>query len=299
MTGEIEKAVVWSLVVAAALLMVVMASYSGYSMKGYSLTRYPGENGTVTLCIEGEVTPTNQTISVATSEPGNVWIKANNKQVVNETVEENKTYHLDNLFLGCNLLEYGSYDVNESFDFRISYVSHYRPEIVYLESANMKAESIVRYRISVKDSLNNPVEKTWLNITDISGKREVPFAYLVYSGPAKDHMMPNPSDYRAVMQVSDGVAMSDIYEAKYTTHVIQMDLQTNAVRIAELKDDEPVEYDGLYPPAIIADEHVSIKGFKRSLNGLYITSKKATYYMVYLARKISFGIESFFYKITS
>ncbi len=274
---------------ASLTTIFVILAFAGYSNDGYSLMRYPGNTGNVVVCIEGEINPENQTVSVLGDSPTpySSWVTLNSKTVINESSATNITNETDTLRVGCNILEYGSSDENATFKVVLSYKSLYRPKVTFLEAADLKASYPVRYHIAVKDSMNSPVKRSWINITDVTGGRSRPLAHLAFDGPSVTYNMPDPGDYRALVQVSDGHTISDVYSVAFTSHVLATPLQVGAYAIDEVPDDKPIKRGGPFTPLINPNDHELLKGLKRAFNGAYITYKIMADYAGNLARDIT------------
>jgi|GEM_PF-3845983 len=258
------------------LALYVAVSAISYSQMGYTLVKHPGIEGGATICIEGEVHPTNQSITlvndyeVPTERP---WVMVNGDQrTLNGTLEGNWTFKTTSLKLGCNEVSYGA-DAETRFKVHLDYQAHYRPRIKYLEIGNMKVGHNVRYFLATEDWEERPPVMGRINITDITKRLWRDVHYAQFNGSATRFRMEEPGNYRASLQVFDGEVWSDIYEASFQSHVITTDEQVTATVTEEIDDDEPLEYEGWVPTYIEPTEHNSKKTFKRIVNGAYIFTK--------------------------
>jgi len=276
--GDVYGNTIHYLIVLALIVLFVTLSLASYSTSGYTLTKYSGMDGSAVICVEGEVTPTNQSITV---------INTDEEPTVNPHVTVNGERHMFNmnvtdvgvrrktqsLRLGCNNVTYGA-DSDTKFKVRFEYLSHWRPVVKYLEIGNLQVGHNTRYFISTEDADRRPIVKSKLNITDITRELAKPVFDGEFNGSAVRFRMDEPGNYKADMQVYDGYAWSDVYEVGFTSHVITTEEQKKAYRTYSLADDPVLRHGGLVPAEIMPDDNDAVKPFKRGVNGAYMLVKR-------------------------
>jgi len=281
MTGDGSASAIKYLVLLAFAVLVATASLLSYSTTGYTFNRYRGQTGEAVVCVEGEVHPTNQTLTVIAEDLHGVvnpYVTVNGiRHVFNMTISDKavrqKTW---SLVLGCNNITWGA-ENDEPFKVRIEYLSHWRPTVNYLEMRNLIVGHSTRYFISTEDADRRPIMASRLNITDIT-KEGNPSADLEFNGSAVRYRLEQPGNYKADMQVFDGYVWSDIYEARFTAHVIQTDEQKKASKLRMIEDDPVADNLGLIPAAIKPDDNPALKTAKRAVNGAYVLFKRVLDY---------------------
>ena len=254
------------------ILIIGVARYN-YSQNGYTYMKYQDIDSHFKLCIEGEVNPTNQTVSVVNDgeqATENAWIRVNNATYLFEgtIAQTGFMQKIDSLKVGCNDISIGSQS-NTQFEMNINYVTHYRPIINYLEIGNMKVGHNVRYFIATQNFETQKINRSRLNITDVTRTLERRVFYDEFEGAAIRFKMDEPGNYRADMQVFDGEVWSDIYQSSFQSHVIVTDEQSKATRTFLLEDDMSIQNDLTIPIAIEPDERDWKKEVGRTANGGY------------------------------
>jgi hypothetical protein len=277
MPDESNNMVKYLLTITVLLLALTVALYS-YSTTGYTLVKYPGRDGDAVVCVEGEVSPSNQTLTIinADSRPTeNPYVNINgvryefNLSVSDKAVRQRS----DALRLGCNRISFGAQS-DTQFEVRIDYQSHWRPTIDYLEVNNLLVGHASRYFIATHDAAKRPVVMSRLNITDVS-KDTVgnPKFDAQFNGSVIRYTMEQPGNYKADMQAFDGYVWSDVYEVGFTVHVIQTDEQKLATRLYEVPDDPVQENNGPVPVAVKPGDYEVVKLAKRAVDGTYMLYK--------------------------
>ncbi|MFH1054477.1 MAG: hypothetical protein V1744_00115 [Candidatus Altiarchaeota archaeon] len=263
------------LILFTAFILLFSFSFMTYSTTGYTFTKYPKVEGDVIVCVEGEVDPTNQTITiindgeVPTVKP---WVRINGKihQFDSEVAYSGVSYETYDIKLGCNRIKFGA-ESETQFKVRLNYLSHWRPLVKRLEVSNMLVGLNSRYFIATEDADNRQVVKSRLKITDIT---ERVFQSVVldreFEGSSVMYKIVRPGNYRAEMQVYDGSVWSDFYGAVFTSHLISTGVYETAYREDAIKDDEVVEQDAYVPVAIKPEDNKRLIMFKRVLNGGYV-----------------------------
>ncbi len=278
------------LVFATLVLVFATGSWLSYSTEGYTMVKYPGVDGRYVVCVEGEVDPTNQTITVSGEgeEPTvNPYVAVNGVRHIFNLTVENDAYRqpTDALKLGCNVVEYGA-DTDTMFSVKVDYLSHWRPVVRYLEIGNLMVGHDVRYFISTEDADRREIVTSRLNITDITHDMHAkPILSREFSGPATRYMMEQPGNYKADIQVFDGYVWSDVWEVGFTAHVITTDEQKRAYRTYILVDDPVKENDGYVPAAVKPDDYDALKASKKFMNGAYMLSGRVWDYVSYQVLK--------------
>jgi hypothetical protein len=271
------------LVLMSAVLLFVSLSLVSYSTSGYTLVKYPRTEGAAVVCVEGEVQPTNQTITVINDGDAptmNPYVIVNGiGHEFNMSVSD-KGYRqrTDALVLGCNNVTYGA-DTETQFKVKLEYLSHWRPVVKYLEIGNLQVGHSTRYFISAEEPDKRPVEASRLNITDITRDVESPVFYAEFNGSGVRYKMEEPGNYKADMQVYDGYVWSDVYEVGFTSHVITTEEQKKAYRLYELQDDPVAENPGIIPPAVKPGDNDGLKMAKRAINGAYLLVRRTADYV--------------------
>jgi hypothetical protein len=273
------------LLVFTAAVVFATASLLSYSTEGYTLAKYPGLDGSAVVCVEGEVDPTNQTITVLNDgeEPTvNPHVTVNGvRHDFNYTLGDKGLRQRTNaLRLGCNEVSLGA-DTDTAFKARIEYLSHWRPVVKYLEIGNLQVGHSVRYFISTEDADGRKAEVSRLNITDITRNIENTVFSGEFNGSAVRYKMEEPGNYKADMQVYDGYVWSDWYEAGFTSHVITTEEQRKAYKLHALEDDPVRETEGYVPAAIHPDDNPGIKWMKKGVDGCYMLVKRTVDYARY------------------
>ncbi len=263
------------LIILSLTVLFITLSLASYSTTGYTLTKYPGLHGSAVVCVEGEVNPTNQSITVINSgdEPTvNPWVDVNgDMHLFNMTVDEvGVRKQTMSLQLGCNNVTYGA-DSDTKFKVRVEYLSHWRPEVKYLDIGNLQVGHSVRYFIGADDAV-----KSRLNITDITRDTAKPIFEGEFNGTAVRFKIEEAGNYKAGVQVYDGYVWSDLYEAGFTAHVITTNEHKKTVRVYELEDDDVLEHGGIVPIEIMPDDSESLRLGKRAWNGAYMLVKRLT-----------------------
>jgi len=276
------------LVFATLIVVFATASWLSYSTTGYTMVKYPGVDGRYVVCVEGEVNPTNQTITVSGDggEPTvNPYVTVNGiRHVFNFTVEgDSYRQPTDAFTLGCNEVEYDA-DTDNMFSVKVDYLSHWRPVVRYLEIGNLIVGHEVRYFISTEDADKREIVTSRLNITDITHDMYAkPIMSREFKGPATRYMMEQPGNYKADLQVHDGYVWSDIWEVGFTAHVITTDEQKKAYRTYTLEDDPIRENEGLIPAAVRPDDNDALKASKKFIDGAYMFLGRVGDYLTYQA----------------
>jgi len=279
-----DSDVIRFMVILTTAIVFATAALISYSIEGYTFTKYPKVPGEAVICIEGEVNPTNQSITV---------INDGQTPTVNPAVVVNdETFHfnmtiadkgarrrIDTLKLGCNRIRYYA-DSDTQFKVKTEYLSHWRPVVKYLEIGNLQVGHTVRYFIYTEDADSRPIVKSIINITDITKNvRQGPVFDAEFEGPAVRYRMEQPGNYKADMQVFDGYVWSDVWEAGFTAHVITTEEQKKTYRLYMLADDPVVENDGYIPIALKPDDNGGMKMAKRAVNGAYTLVKRGSDYL--------------------
>ncbi|MBD3387477.1 MAG: hypothetical protein GF416_00485 [Candidatus Altiarchaeales archaeon] len=267
------------LVLVTLFIIFITLSIASYSTTGYTLVKYPGVDGEEVICVEGEVHPTNQSITIINSGDEatiNPYVTVNGvTHLFNMTVSDvGVRKRVDTLKLGCNNISYGS-DTDSSFKVKLEYLSHWRPVVKMLEIGNLKVGHSVRYFIATADWKKRKIVKSRLNITDITkNMNDAPIFDSEFNGSAVRFKMEQPGNHKATMQVYDGYVWSDVYEASFTSHVIVTDEQKAAYPSEILEDDPVLEHPAMLPAEIRPDDKEPTPTFKRLGNGMYMLAKR-------------------------
>lgn len=269
-------------------LTIILAtlSFVSFSTTGYTLTKYPKIKGDNVICVEGEVHPTNQTITLVDPEGKVVdpWVRVNGiLHSLNGT--QNSMKRIDDLKLGCNHVEYGGKS-DTKYNLRISYSSHWRPVIVYLEIGNLRVGHSVRFFLATQDAHVRRIEAGRLNITDVTRQFFRHVFYGEFNGSAVRYTMNEPGNYKASMQVYDGAVWSDVYEVGFTSHIITTEEQKRAYRAYMLEDDQVLEYEGILPIESRPDDPHWLRPMKRMVAGGYILTERASDLSLHLLNEL-------------
>jgi hypothetical protein len=262
------------IIVLALIVLFITLSLASYSSDDYTLTKYPGLAGNAIVCVEGEVDPTNQTITVINlgeTHTVNPYVTINGvRHAYNMSVSDlGVRQKTQSLRLGCNNITYGAAS-DTKFKVRVEYLSHWRPVVKYLEIGNLRVGHSTRYFISTADADKHPIVKSKLNITDITRDIASQVFDVEFNGTAVRYRMGEPGNYKASMQVYDGYVWSDVYEVGFTSHVITTEEQKKAYRAYVLDDDPVLRHGGFIPTEIKPDDNKAFVSFKRGVNGAYI-----------------------------
>lgn len=275
----------------AFLALYLVAGSLTYSQNGYTLTKHSGIDSDAIICIEGQVKPTNQTLTfMPKNGVSSPWVRVNGRlHILNHTLSTNASLNIADFLVGCNEISFGSYDEGE-FDIRISYLTHYRPEITHLVISNMRVGHNARYFIATKDWEKRTVKSSSMNITDISRGIERIVFHERFNGSATNYRMDEPGNYRATLQVYDGFVFSDIYEASFRSHLISTDQQVPALATKSLVDESQMGCERLLPSCIASGEHPVRVSVKRTLNGSYMLNKMLGWRIMRLWADIADGL---------
>jgi len=266
-----------------AFVVFVTVCYVMYSLSGYTFTKYPGVAGEAIVCTEGEVAPSNQSITIINDGDAptvNPKVAINGVDNDFNVTVSDKGVRLwtDAMKLGCNNITYTA-DSDTRFKVKIDYMSHWRPIVDALEINNLLVGQNARYFISTPDADPRRIVRSTLNLTDITKDEALPATNMEFNGSTVRYKIEEPGNYQADMQVYDGYAWSDVYEVGFTAHVIQTDEIKNAVRILEMPDDTPLESPTTPPLLINPKDNSGLIFLKRVVNGGYYLWKIASDYV--------------------
>jgi len=265
------------LVLFTAIVVFVTLSFASYSESGYTLVKYPGVDGEYIICVDGEVSPTNQSVTIINDDSRptvNPHVTINGENILFDLNVSDKGVRkrIDALRLGCNKVSYAA-DTNTRFKVKLDYMSHWRPKIEYLEIKNLLVGSSSRYFIFTDRPGEQAILVSRLNITDINTREDRGrILDAEFNGTAVRFRIDQAGSFKAQMQVFDGYVWSDLYESRFLAHVIQTDERREAVKTYSVPDESPIMQDAIIPFLIKPDDGPIISS-KRAFNGGYMLLK--------------------------
>ncbi len=275
------------------LLLFTLASKIAYSDSGYMLTYYPDESAKeFTVCIEGEINPTNQSFTITDIQDKKTTINpfvivndakyAFNTSVRNEQMKE----RISELKIGCNKVKFGAASDSE-FLLEIGYNPHWRPVVKNLQIRGLKSNEHSKFFIVIEDpeSYKQGLQ-TSLWIKDVTSSHTQRIVYNESFEGLSNEVKLDSGNYRAYMRVYDGYAWSDTYEVFFTVMVVRTDeffyLKVNDAQ----RDDEPIAYDGKIPIAISQTQGKGIRELVRVYDGMYVVLWKSKNYVQWIAHTV-------------
>ncbi|MFC2162587.1 hypothetical protein ACFLRF_02815 [Candidatus Altiarchaeota archaeon] len=270
----------------AIVLLVIALSLLSYSNEGYLLTKYAGEPyKEFTLCIEGEVNPSQQRFTLNDTRDGkptvNPFVMVNGKNYAyNKTItDEEMIQPLQDLTVGCNKIRFGSAG-DTQFDLQIRYKQHYRPVIKNLDVRGLKAGEKTIFFIIVDESWTYIKEfQSRLKITDITSRYKQPVVYDERFDGLKTETELGMGNYLVEAQIFDKTVWSDTYETPLYVTVVRTN-EHMALRKADvMEDDSPGQWDEWIPVVIREADSSEMRKGKRMWNGFYVLGWRVMNYL--------------------
>jgi hypothetical protein len=255
------------IILVGVFFSLIAVSILAYSASGYVFTGYPNVPGEFIVCIEGRVHPVNQTIVVygaGGDAVGGPVVSVNNHAYLFNATDSKKPlrHDIDTLRLGCNSFSFKS---DSAFRAGLEYHSVWRPRVRSLQARNLAAGRQAAYFI---ESDADRIMLSRFNLTDSVGRQ---IMWGEFEGARITYTIDEPGNYRAFLQVFDGVSWSDIYVSRFTVHVMTKDEIMLAEMVEDAGDDIPLA--SLFPPSPHPKDSKPVLFLKRGVNGAYIIAK--------------------------